>query len=108
MLDRTGSCSRADTWPRGRYYYLALKNAKASASELHLYPDRNHDAIHGYGRCLRPKITNNEVCSWTANAEVFMARLGLIKQHSSPHGAWRWSSDGLGATVGGLERVGAT
>jgi hypothetical protein len=61
------------------YYYLALKNANASASELHAYPDRDHDAIHGYGRCLRPKITNNEVCSWTTNAETFMTRLGVVK-----------------------------
>jgi acetyl esterase/lipase len=59
-------------------YYLALKAANAAPSELHVYPDRNHDAKHGYGRCLRPPIHNNEVCTWPQNAEAFMLRLGVI------------------------------
>ena len=32
------------------FYYLALKRAGAPPSELHVYPDRNHKAQHGYGR----------------------------------------------------------
>ena len=59
----------------------ALKNANATRapSELHVFPDRNHEAIHGYGRCLRPPIKDNEACGWPANAARFMAGLGLLK-----------------------------
>ena len=59
----------------------ALKNANATRapSELHVFPDRNHEAIHGYGRCLRPPIKDNEACGWPANAARFMTGLGLLK-----------------------------
>lgn len=59
------------------HYYLALKSAKAPPSELHVYPDRNHQAQHGYGRCMFPPIADNEVCGWTRNARVFLQRLGV-------------------------------
>ena len=59
-------------------YYLALKTAGAPPSELHVYPDRNHEAQHGYGRCLHPPIHNNEVCSWPENAAEFLRRLGIL------------------------------
>lgn len=71
------------------YYYLALKGANATPSELHVYPDRNHDAIHGYGRCLRPQITDNEVCQWTTNAQIFMAQLGLARPAGASQSALR-------------------
>jgi acetyl esterase/lipase len=58
-------------------YYLALKAAKAPPSELHVYPDRNREAQHGYGRCLRPPVHDNEVCSWPVNAAAFLRRLGV-------------------------------
>eukprot|EP00316_Scyphosphaera_apsteinii_P016683 CAMPEP_0119332638 /NCGR_PEP_ID=MMETSP1333-20130426/83224_1 /TAXON_ID=418940 /ORGANISM="Scyphosphaera apsteinii, Strain RCC1455" /LENGTH=196 /DNA_ID=CAMNT_0007342507 /DNA_START=501 /DNA_END=1092 /DNA_ORIENTATION=- len=61
-------------------YYLALKAANAPPSELHVYPDRNHQAQHGYGRCLRPPIHDNEVCTWPQNAAAFLHRLGLVSQ----------------------------
>jgi len=66
------------------FYYLALKRAGAPPSELHVYPDRNHKAMHGYGRCLRPKIENNEVCGWTSNAAQFMLRLGVLPALPTP------------------------
>ena len=58
-------------------YFMRLKSVKAPPAELHIYPDRNHEAQHGYGRCMRPPIHDNEVCSWTQNAASYLAHLGV-------------------------------
>eukprot|EP00908_Phaeocystis_cordata_P026701 Transcript_9189.p3 GENE.Transcript_9189~~Transcript_9189.p3 ORF type:complete len:116 (-),score=45.35 Transcript_9189:38-385(-) len=67
------------------YYYLALKQAGATASdahaahahELHQYPDRPETAKHGYGRCLRPPVSS-DACAWPDNARRFMQGLGVM------------------------------
>ena len=66
------------------YYYLALKEAGATASdahaahthELHQYTDRTEAAKHGYGRCLRPPVSS-DACAWPDNARRFMQALGV-------------------------------
>ena len=42
------------------YYWLALKQKGAAASELHLYPRGGH----GYGRCTVKPTGGDEVCTW--------------------------------------------
>ena len=44
--------------------YLALKHAKAPASELHVYPVGGH----GFGLCKK----DEEVCSWPQRATEYM------------------------------------
>jgi acetyl esterase/lipase len=58
------------------YYYLALKQHKASPSELHVYPTGGH----GYGRCTNTStITADlDVCTWPDRALDFFKTHGMI------------------------------
>ena len=61
------------------YYYQALHNKKAAASELHLYPRGGH----GYGRCTVNQAaakTFDEVCTWPDRGHLFLQTLGAAPQ----------------------------
>jgi acetyl esterase/lipase len=56
------------------YYFLALKNAQAGPSELHVYPNGGH----GYGRCtVNPEDAGEEVCTWPDRGQQFLQNLGV-------------------------------
>jgi acetyl esterase/lipase len=57
------------------YYFLALKQKGAAASELHNYPRGGH----GYGRCTVNQAaakTFYDVCTWPARGALFLQTLG--------------------------------
>jgi len=57
------------------FYWLALKNAGAAPSELHLYPRGGH----GYGRCtVTAQDTGFEVCTWPDRGHRFLRTLGVV------------------------------
>jgi acetyl esterase/lipase len=60
------------------YYFLALKQAGAPPSELHVYPRGGH----GYGRCTLPGTIPKDttVCSWPDRAEDFLKSSGVLKK----------------------------
>eukprot|EP00933_Yihiella_yeosuensis_P075193 TRINITY_DN8442_c0_g1_i3.p2 TRINITY_DN8442_c0_g1~~TRINITY_DN8442_c0_g1_i3.p2 ORF type:complete len:146 (-),score=12.17 TRINITY_DN8442_c0_g1_i3:58-495(-) len=55
-------------------YYLGLKEAKAPASELHVYSAGGH----GLGRCKYP-VSTEPMCAWPGRAEAFLTRLLNLK-----------------------------
>lgn len=61
-------------------YYLGLKRAKASPSELHVWPVGGH----GYGRCTVNPVPYTEACSWPERAAAFLRHLGVASSAPPP------------------------
>lgn len=61
------------------YYYLALEQAGAGASELHVYPQGGH----GFGRCTFPGSVWYDICTWTDRAEAFLKTLGVLSANTT-------------------------
>ena len=56
------------------FYFLALKQKGAAASELHIYPRGGH----GYGRCtINTADEGFEVCTWPERGHLFLQTLGV-------------------------------
>jgi acetyl esterase/lipase len=54
----------------GLLLYLALKQAGAPPSELHLYPTGGH----GFGLCQH----REDVCSWPLRAQQYLEVIGIV------------------------------
>ena len=72
------------------YYFLALKQAGAPPSELHVYPGGDGRGGHGYGRCTigasKAMLGKFEICDWPGRAARFLqatlrGEYGVVEYH---------------------------